>query len=339
MRPTIKDVAKRANVSTATVSLVLHNHQRISNLTKKKVRKAIKELNYHPSHPARRLVGQSTGNIAFLLTDDHFLRTEPFYTGIFLGTEFEARQSNYYILLTTIPTQFGRDDALPRCIREMNVDGLIVAGKVPDILIERVQNLKLPTVFIDFFPKKGSYSAVLIDNLNGGLQATEHLIKCGHKKIGFIGGDIEHPSIRDRFTGFKMAIEKHNLVFDINRVLTTEKSTSKESGYHAAQKLHQNKNDITAIFACNDAMAMGAMRFYKNQNLQIPQDISIIGFDDIDSDPVQDPPLTTMKVPKLDMGTEAFRMMVDILKKNTRSYRKILMPVEIIVRDSTCNAQ
>lgn len=336
MRPTIKDVAKLAKVSTATVSLVLHNHQRIPAVTKKKVRKAIEDLNYHPSRPARGLVSKSTGNIGFLLTDDHFLKTEPFYTRIFLGTEFEARESNYYILLTTVSTQFGHDDSLPRCVREINIDGMIVVGKVPDILLKRVRAFNLPLVFVDFYPKEGQYSAVLIDNLNGGFQATEHLIKCGHKKIGFIGGDMEHPSIRDRFAGFKMALDKHQIPFDGNRVTITEKSTSKEGGYQAARKLCQLRKDTTAIFACNDAMAMGAMQFLKDKQMRIPQDISIIGFDDIDSDLIQEPPLSTMRVPKLDMGMEALRLMVDVIENNWKKQRTILMPVELIVRESTC---
>jgi LacI family transcriptional regulator len=338
MRPTIKDVAKLAKVSTATVSLVLHNHQRIPAVTKKKVRKAIEDLNYHPSRPARELVSKSTGNIGFLLTDDHFLKTEPFYTRIFLGTEIEARESNYYVLLTTISTQFGRDDPLPRCVQEMNIDGMIIAGKVPDALVERLLKFNLPLVFVDFYPSVNQFPAVLIDNLNGGFQATEHLIKCGHRKIGFLGGDMEHPSIRDRFVGFKMALERYKIPFYKDRVITTEKLTSKESGYKAARKLYDLYDDTTAVFACNDAMAMGAMSYFKDEQLRIPQDISIIGFDNIDSDLVQNPPLSTMEVPKLDMGAEAMRLMVDVLQNNNTKQRKILMPVELVARGSSCDS-
>ena len=121
MRTTIKDVAKRANVSTATVSLVVHGNNRISPETKRKVEKAIKELDYYPSKSARNLVSRKTGNIGFILTEDHFLKTEPFYTQIFLGTEFEARKHEYYILLNIIPTFFNENDDLPRFILERNV--------------------------------------------------------------------------------------------------------------------------------------------------------------------------------------------------------------------------
>ena len=176
--PTIKDIAKKANVSIATVSLVIHDHKRISPETKKIVWDAIKKLNYHPSRSARGLVSRKTGNIGFILTDDHFLRTEPFYTRIFLGSEFEARENEYYLLLTTIDTEKIGKKALPRFILERNVDGVIVAGKVPQTFIYNMNNIEIPLVFIDYIPKKFQkhYSAVLIDNYNGGLLATKHLI-------------------------------------------------------------------------------------------------------------------------------------------------------------------
>ena len=129
MHSTIKDVASKANVSTATVSLVLHNHKRISQVTRSRVLKAVADLNYRPSRMARSLVLRETKNIGFLLTHDHFLRTEPFYTHIFIGTEFEARDHEYYVLLNTISGDFDKCNSLPRFILERNVDGVIIAGK------------------------------------------------------------------------------------------------------------------------------------------------------------------------------------------------------------------
>ena len=123
MKSTIKDVAKKANVSIATVSFVINDSKPISEETKSRVLKAIHELNYHPSKSAISLVSGKTGNIGFILTDDHFLRTEPFYTTIFLGTEFEARSEGYYILLTSIKPDFDENDALPRFILNKSVDG------------------------------------------------------------------------------------------------------------------------------------------------------------------------------------------------------------------------
>src|SRR3990172_4368362 len=183
MKPTIKDIAKKAGVSIATVSFVINKTKPISLETKSRVLRTIKSLDYHPSKSARSLVTGKTGNIGFILTDDHFLRTEPFYTRIFLGSEFEARDGEYYIFLTTAKSEYNEADTLPRFVLEKNVDGIIVAGKIPDGLVKKLYDLKLPLVFVDFVPSANGYPLVLIDNIQGGITATEHLLSLGHTKI------------------------------------------------------------------------------------------------------------------------------------------------------------
>ncbi len=332
MTITIKDVAKKANVSIATVSLVLHNNERISPSTKKKVMKAVDELNYRPSRIARGLVMRQTQNIGFLLTNDHFLRTEPFYTHIFLGSEFEARDHNYYVLLNTIPNKFNECDYLPRFILEKNVDGVIIAGKVPSEIITCIEVYKIPIVFVDFYPPSGEHSAVLIDNIQGGEKATEHLIAYGHKHIGFLGGDMIHPSIRDRFQGYKNALDKFKIPFNPKYVVTRESNTDRKCGYHAAKTLLKANKGITSIFACNDAMALGAMQYIRENGKKIPHDISIIGFDDVLEDLSSDPPLSSIRVPKVDMGIEGVRLLMDYIA--SKKPKKVLIPVDLITRDS-----
>ncbi len=335
MKSTIKDVAQKAGVSIATVSLAIHDHKRISPETKRKVQKAINELNYSPSKSARNLVSKKTGNIGFLLTDDHFLRTEPFYTRIFLGTEFEAREGEYYVLLNTVNREYDECDKLPRFVLDKSVDGIIIAGKVPEMLINKLSATNLPLIFVDYIPPKNKYPLVLIDNIHGGSLATEHLIDKGHKNIAFIGGDINHPSIHDRFQGYKLTLEKANITITDNLISLEEPYPARQNGYDAAQRLINNNKDITAIFACNDAMAIGAMHFLKDNGYKIPQDVSVIGFDDVEADLLLDPPLTTIRVPKVDLGAEAMRLMVDVLKNNNVAPKKILVPVELIERKST----
>jgi len=335
MTATIKDVARMAKVSIATVSLVINDHKRISAATKNKVQNAIKELNYHPSRSARGLVSNKTGNIGFIVTEDHFLRSEPFYTRIFLGTEFEARQNEHYILLTTIPNDFSKNDKLPRFVIERNVDGIIVAGKVPNELLNRMEKVNLPLAFVDYFPPSEKYPVALIDNISGGLIATQHLIDLGHKKIGFVGGDISHPSIRDRFQAYKMALEKAGIKYNTGWYVIDEDYPARTNGYNAVKNLFRKNKDLTAIFACNDAMAIGIMQYLKENNYRIPEDISLIGFDDVEADLSLDPPLTTIRVPKIEMGIEVMRLMYDILKNKSRTNKKVLVPVELVVRGST----
>jgi len=335
MPSTIKDVAREANVSTATVSLVIHDHRRISEKTRKKVLKAVKNLDYRPSKIARGLVLRQTHNIGFLLTNDHFLRTEPFYTHIFLGTEFEARDHKYYVLLNTIPTEFDNENCQPRFVKEKNVDGIIIAGKVPDELIACLKPYNIPLVYVDYYPVVGKHYAVMIDNIEGGKKATEYLASLGHQKIAFLGGDLEHPSIRERFNGYRLALENLKIPFDERSIFTSESITSREGGAHATGELLKQNDSITAIFACNDAMGLGAMQHLKSIGLKVPGDISIIGFDDVEAGITSNPPLTTMRVPKIELGSQAMKMMVDVLENRTPKPHKILISVELIERNST----
>ena len=325
MQPTIKDVAQKAGVSIATVSLVLHNHERISPATKKKVLKAIKELDYHPSRSAAGLVTKKTGNIGFILTDDHFLKTEPFYTRIFLGTEFVTRGNEYYVLLATIDRDFKEGSVMPRFIRERSVDGIII----------NLASYHLPTVFVDFFPINGDHNVVLIDNLKGGYQATKHLIDLGHHEIGFIGADIKHPSILERLNGYRQALQNAGIEIKNENIDTNEDYPARQNGYDAAQRLFNKNKNITAIFACNDAMAIGVMHYASDKGVNIPDDLSLVGFDDVEADLFLNPPLTTIRVPKIELGTEAMQLLADVIKNKNMNYRKMLVPIELIIRKST----
>jgi len=324
-----------ANVSIATVSLVIHDHKRISQETKQKVQQAITALNYHPSRSARGLVSRKTGNVGFILTNDHFLRTEPFYTQIFMGTEFEARDHELYVLLATVDSNAKENDSLPRFILDKNIDGMIVAGKVPQALIDKLKKYDLPIVFVDYMPGDKKSSVVSIDNELGGIIATKHLIELGHKHIAFIGGDIGHPSINDRFNGYKTAMEKACIPLVQKYIETDEDYPARANGYNAARKLFSVNNKITALFACNDAMAIGAMQYLKDSGMRIPEDISVIGFDDVVPDGTVDPPLCTIRVPKLEMGVEAMKLISEQIKNPGLGNQKILIPAELIIRKST----
>lgn len=336
MTYTIKDVAKKAGVSIATVSLVIHNNSRISNITRNKVLKAIKELNYHPSRSAKGLVTRSTGNIGFVLTDDHFLKTEPFYTRIFLGTEFVTRGNEYYVLLATIKTDFKDEDDLPRFILERSVDGIIVAGKVSDAFVKKISVYDMPVVFVDYFPDEGDRCVVMIDNVRGGFVAAQHLVDLGHREIAFIGADITHPSISDRLAGFKQALEKNSVNINPGNIITSEQYPGRQNGYDSAKQLFAANKNVTAIFACNDAMAIGIMQYCSDNHINIPGDISLVGFDDVEADLFLNPPLTTVRVPKIELGVEAMNVMVSQLSSKSKNCsKKILVPIELIVRQST----
>jgi DNA-binding LacI/PurR family transcriptional regulator len=251
-----------------------------------------------------------------------------------LGTEFEAHNHDFYVLLTTVDNNYKSGNKLPRFVLERNIDAIIIAGKVPQDLIDNLNTYSVPLIFVDYYPSKGDYPTVLIDNIKGGMLATEHLIKNGHRNIGFIGGDIKHPSINDRFQGYKSALENTDINFNKNAVSTSWKEPNRSGGYQAAKSISKKVKNLSAIFACNDAMAIGAIQFFKDKGLNIPDDISIVGFDDVEADLLIDPPLTTVRVPKIEMGLEAMRLTVNAIKEGKKSIKKILIPVQLIERSS-----
>jgi LacI family transcriptional regulator len=335
-RVTIKDVAKKTGLSISTISLVINNKGNVSEETKQKVLQAIEELGYYPARSARSLASRKTGNIGFILTEEHFSRSEPFYTKIFLGTEFESRAYNYYVLLTTVPTQFSKS-AIPRFLLENNVDGVIFAGKINQKYVKYVEELGLPYILVDYDLSGKKVSAVMIDNVGGGEMATDHLLKLGYRKIAFIGGDIEHPSIRGRFEGFKKALEKAGVECAGDMCVVEEPDTRVINGYRACEKLF-TKLKPEAIFAANDAMAIGCLRFLKEKGIKVPDEVAVVGFDDIEACIHVEPRLTTVRVDKEELGVVAVKHLVEMIRKPNSGINRVYLPVKLVVRDS-CGAK
>jgi LacI family transcriptional regulator len=334
-RPTIKDVARQAGLSLSTVSLVINDRGYVSEETREKVLRVVKKLAYHPTRSARGLASQTSGNIGFVLTDDHFSQSEPFYTRVFLGTEFEARKHNYYILLTTVGLQFKHNGSTPRFLLERNVDGVIIAGKINEKFVEYVQSLGLPVVLVDYELRRMSLSAVLIDNRRGAALAVNHLVEAGHRDIGFIGGDIKHPSIAERFHAYKETLVEHGITPQNDFIVIDEADTRVRNGYSAMMRMIGRAHKPSAIFAANDAMAIGCMKYIKSIGMKIPDDIAIVGFDDIDLSSHVDPRLTTVRVFKEEMGKLAVQRMVEIVESKTQTVVTTHVPVELVVRESS----
>ncbi|MCR4438344.1 MAG: LacI family DNA-binding transcriptional regulator [bacterium] len=333
MSPTIKDVARRAGVAVSTVSLVVNRKGKVSAETRERVLRAVAELNYHPHRSARGLVTQRSGNLGFILTDDHFSRAEPFYTKVFLGTEFEARGHDYYILLTTVEQRFRRE-GVPRFLLERDVDGVIFAGKVPSRLVEYVKQQGLPIVLVDYYPPRGDYSCVLIDNVGGAQLAVSHLVHKGHRRIAFVGGDLEHPSIHERFLGYREALTQAGIEVLDALVVTDQPYTGTTDGYEAAKELLDRGQPFTALFAANDAMAVGALRLMQEGGIKVPNDVAIVGFDDVEAAITTQPTLTTVRVPKEELGAIAVRRLVEQINHNDRAISRTIVPTTLVLRES-----
>lgn len=335
MTVTIKDVATKAGVSLSTVSLVLNKKQNVREETRLKVLQVIDELDYHPRRIARGLASKKSGNIGFILTDDHFSRAEPFYTKVFLGSEFESRKHHYYVLLTTVSKTFRKDQHVPRFLLEKNVDGIILAGRVPHTLIEHIRTRNLPFILIDFLPKMGPCYAVLMDNFNGAYQAVTYLVRKGHRRIAFLAGDMEHPSLRERFDGYKKALSDSGIPLNTHLTVIDEPYTAFQDGYDAACKLLSRDIPFTALFAGNDAMAHGCLRCFNEHEIRVPEKVAVVGFDDIQTDVQTEPYLTTIRVNKEELGAVAVRRLVEMIDSEQIVFGKTLLPVELVLRKST----
>jgi LacI family transcriptional regulator len=335
LRPTIQDVAQRSGLSVSTVSLVLNNKSNVSADARKKVQQIIAELNYHPQRSARGLASRSSGNIGFILTNDHFSLVEPFYTKVFLGTELEAREHDYYVLLTTVAPNVSGTKQMPRFFLENNVDGVIIAGKIDVSWIDYVRGRNLPVLLIDYDLPNHRISTVTMDNSDGARLVVEHLLRLGHTKIGFIGGDLKHPSIAERYSAYRDTLEARGVEILLSWVSVNEPDTRIENGYRAAKQiLSSGDARPTAIFAANDALALGCIRYCKEAGISIPGSLAVVGFDNVESGLHVEPRLTTVNVHREEMGAIAVRRLVEMIRDKGDVVNHTTTPVELVIRQS-----
>lgn len=337
---TIKDVASHANASMSTVSMVVNGKGYVSEEKKKDIMNSVRELGYVPSAMARNLASNRTNNIGFILRESHFTLSEPFYTRIFLGTEFESKNHNYYVLLATVTDNYEKNVDTPRLLKERNVDGIIIAGKVNKGLLEEVEESGIPFVLVDYQYK--SFPSITVDNLNAGIEAVRYLIEEGRSKVAFLGADIDHPSISARLEGYQLAMLKAGIKDTSGLIFVdNEKSPTLQTGYQLAQQLFDSGQNPEAVFCANDAMALGLLKYAEKHNIDIPGDLAVVGFDDVEGAEFSSPKLTTVRVFKEQIGELALSHLSEILEDSSkkddkfeRSNHMLTVPTELIVRES-----
>ncbi len=325
MGVTIHDVAKRAGVSPATVSRVLNDRPGIRAETRERVLKAARELGYIPDFSARSLATKRTHTLAFLVHARHSLSSHSFYGQVLAAAEKEARQHGYHLLFSTV------HDEAPLMLEEQRVEGLILAGcDIPRALILRLKHSGVPFVLVDnHLP---GVNSIVIDNEGGAYEAVSHLIRLGHREIGFLCEWMEDLSFAERFAGYKRALQDHGLPYRPELVAEGEPRTP-GSGYIAAQRLLQ-KARPSAVFVANDLTAVEAMRAFREAGLDIPKDIAVVGFDDGDLAPVAYPPLTTVRVFRDALGIQAVRRLLYIIEHPSTPPLQIRVFTKLIIRES-----
>lgn len=325
---TIRDVAVRAGVSHQTVSRVINASERVTPETRQRVEQAIKELGYQPNAIARSMaIGRTymLGCFSPNLTDFTF-------ASMIEGAENEARKHGYILVSSSTPD----DESFARLIDEMvnsrRIEGLLVinpyAESYSDLLVKH-----FPTVLVGATPSNDDLPSVSLDNEDAGRQVVEYLIQLGHRSIAVLTGPMNEDSSQDRFKGSKSALQQSGLTLDAHLVRTGDWSAT--SGYEAVQSLLQANGSFTALVAQNDRMAVGAIRALRESNLAVPQNVSVIGFDDMPLASYFDPPLTTMRQDTFSLGREAARLLIKAIKDGVFRQEPIRMQAELVIRGST----
>jgi len=314
---TRKEVADYANVSETTVSRVVNNNGYVSLDNREKVENAIKVLGYSPNFIARSLKTKETKQILFYATD----LINPFYIEVYQGIEDYAVKHGYIIVVSG---HFEKN-----MIRQRQFDGVIVSNILPDQQKEFL-DLNIPIVATNYSGQHMKIPSVDIDVKGGAREVMNYLYQCGHRRIGFICARI---SFNERYTGYLSALEEMGLPVAKSRIITSAKGKSNfEYGYNAALNLIENGLDVTAIFSFNDAMAIGAMAAFSQKGIRIPEDISIIGFDDIIQSRYASPPLTTIQLPKFEQGMESVKLLIQEIKGEEVS--NVSLNTKLIIRDT-----
>lgn len=330
---TIRDIARLTGVSIATVSRALNESPRIKPATKEKILKVVSQKGYRPDPIARGLSAGKTTNIGFVLIDI----SNPFYSPIIRAIEERVEAENHYLLLCNTEHSSAKESKYINVLVENKISGLIVSPlqKKWDYL-KLLKASKIPFVFI-LASLGEKYDCVDVDNVKGAYNAVNHLINLGHKRIAYISRGLlhKHPASQ-RLKGYKKALADNGLPFNQTLVVNTITDQGKiEEGYQSTSKLLSLPEKPTAIFAFNDLIAIGCMKALKEKGIRIPEDIAVIGFDDIEIAPFLEPPLTTVRIPQYEIGKTAVRILFEKINRiNENEYRKICFEPQLIIRKS-----
>ncbi|ABY95668.1 MULTISPECIES: LacI family DNA-binding transcriptional regulator [Thermoanaerobacter] len=332
MAVTIKDIAKLANVSITTVSRVINNKtEGVSEETRNRILQLVKELGYQPNAIARGLVTKKTKTVGLIIPDI----SNPFFPDIARGVEDSAHIYGYNVFLCNTDDNLEKESEYINALKEKYVDGIIfTSSSIPKH--EHITDLiksGIPVVIMDRRIDSEDIYGVFLDNYEGGYIATKYLIDLGHKRIGCITGPLYISNAIERLEGYKRALVDNEIEVD-NRLIF-EGDYKINSGIIGAEKLLEH--EVTAIFASNDLMAYGAYKAIRSYGYKIPDDISVVGFDDIQLSQILEPQLTTIRQPAYDMGLAAARMLIKLVEGKKLKKKIINFRPQLIIRQSTKN--
>lgn len=323
---TIRDVARLAEVSAATVSRVLNNKGYVSEEKKKRIEKVIRDMGFEPNQVARGLAKKTSNTLALIVTDI----SNTFFSELAKGAEKVAHRNGFSLLLGNTSGIDGKDDSYIKLLMNKYIDGVIIATHDIDIDTLR-KNEKTPMVVLEMDNDLQNTCTIKVDNLNGAIKATEHLVSIGCKKIAHIFGPQYDTTAKERLEGYKTVVNHSSTLSEI----LVEGDFTINGGVSSVQKLLNAHPDIDGIFAGNDLMAIGVVKELSRMNIKIPDEIAVCGFDGIFLTQVTNPEITTVEQPIQKMGEMAAEKL--IFRINHPMYRKETIELEttLQIREST----
>lgn len=338
---TLQSIADQLNVSKALVSKALSNDPAVNEVTRETIWKTAEELGYRFKTTQKSYVSSQPGNMAVLMPRA-YLDDMEYWGNVLYGIEKELLEHNFSMVLSTIDISLAPNEGIPSSIQDRKVVGAIVMGHLPDSYINFLKNMQFPFVMLDANMLEPTIDHVLANNFLGAYRATAYLLERGHRRVAFVGDYETAWSFKERCRGFNEAVG------DFSRKAGMEVSAEYIGGVGVSgrgmytdpafstevKRLFLNDNPITGLFCANDLTAFEALKVLNELNILCPADVSVIGFDDLTLTKLMQPNLTTVAVPKADIGTRAVQLILRRIEKPEIVAELVLLSAELIERDS-----
>ncbi|MGC2657311.1 MAG: LacI family DNA-binding transcriptional regulator [Bryobacteraceae bacterium] len=326
----IKDIARSLGISHSTVSRALRDSPLVRAETVSEIKAKAYSMGYRPSAVARSLVTRETRTIGVVVTTI----ADPFHGEVVTGIEESAAAAGYSVILASSHRDPEREIGVVRALQERRVDGILVASsRVGDLYLSLMTEMRVPIVLINNQHDGGPVYSVSVDNERAARQAVQHLLDLGHTRIAYLGDRFGSHSNAERLSGYQSALNAAGIAFD--SLLVAEGDSSPEGSVPGVQALLGQNPRPTALFCYNDMSSLAALRVAAELGLSVPDDLSIVGFDDLFFAPYLQPPLTTIHQPRREMGREATAVLMALLQGKTVNSQRIAVEGKLIVRGST----
>ena len=333
MSVSVKDVAQHAGVSLGTVSNVLNRPNLVSDATRRRVEEAMAELGFVRNESARQLRAGRSSTVAYIMLDAR----NPFFTDVAQGIEEAAEAADLALFLCNSDNRPDRETAYLRRLEQQRVQGVLITPVDPEgPLLGALSSRGIPVVIVDRTLETNSHCTVAVDDVLGGRLAVEHLLDLGHERIAYVGGPERIGQVRDRREGARQAIRKAGLPED-QLVLVETEALTVDDGLGAGERIAgmPAANRPTAAFCANDLLALGLLQRCVALGIRVPEDLAIVGYDDIDFAGAAAVPLTSVRQPRRRLGQAAAELLIDEATNPAHEHQQVLFIPELVARAST----